>query len=300
MEHHHLPDLNGWAALKALVQTGGVSTAAKALNIGQSAVTKRLRALESCYAVPLIERIDGRLRLTVAGEKVYALAVQTLERQRSLQRELSDEANGQASIRLLATHDITEYFLPSLLLRFHANCPEYQIESRVAYYEQICEGLVTASTNLALLESAPDHPDVLVQKWADDELVLVCGRNHALAETRTLPVAELGSLRYVLRERGSSPRDSVEKTLEQAGVRMSRVELELGPTQALIDTLAQGDYVSFLPRFAVANKISSGELHHIHVSGVSIRRSLWMARNRVYLKHPVTDAFIAMLRKQAS
>ena len=45
MEYKNLPDIRGWAALRAAVEKGGVSTAAKALNVGQPAVTKRLRAL---------------------------------------------------------------------------------------------------------------------------------------------------------------------------------------------------------------------------------------------------------------
>ena len=64
-----LPDTNGWAALRAVVELGGVSEAAKALHVGQPANTKRLRALEKVYAIPLNERSSGGLQLTPAGEK---------------------------------------------------------------------------------------------------------------------------------------------------------------------------------------------------------------------------------------
>ena len=65
-----------------------MSEAARALKIGQPAVTKRLRALEECYGLPLMERVGGRLKLTAAGEKVYPLAAQTLDRQLALREDL--------------------------------------------------------------------------------------------------------------------------------------------------------------------------------------------------------------------
>jgi len=66
--------------------------------------------------------------------------------------------------------------------------------------------LATGLADLALLEQAPDHPDILVQKWLDDELLLVCGPGHALWGSGLVPLAELGQLRYVLREPNFSMR----------------------------------------------------------------------------------------------
>jgi len=292
---HHLPDLNGLAALRAVVENGGVSAAARSLHVGQSAVTKRLRALESCYALPLTERVDGRLRLTTAGEKVYALAVQTLERQLAVQQELESMARGQYRLRLIATHDISEHFLPSLLMRFHESCPDCEIKIRVAYGQQIQQELIAGLANLALLENAPDHPEVLVQKWTDDELWLVCAPTHPRAGEESLPIEALADFAYVLRERGAVIRDTIEDAWKAAGL-TCRVEIELGPTQALIDIIKQGNYASFLPRFAVEPQVKLGELKHIQVRDFAIQRSLWIARNRCDLKHPAAEAFIDLLR----
>src|SRR3990172_104325 len=100
MEYSFLPDLNGWAALRAVVEKGGVSEAARKLNIGQPAVTKRLRALEECYGIPLLERVSGRLKLTTAGEQVYRLAVLTLDRNAALREDLQSLSKGRNTLRL--------------------------------------------------------------------------------------------------------------------------------------------------------------------------------------------------------
>lgn len=296
MEYKNLPDLDGWATLRAIVEKGGVSSAAEALNIGQPAVTKRLRALENCYGLQLMARSGNRLKLTDAGEKVYVLAVQTLDRQLALREELQHMARGDTAMRLEVTFSVGEHLLPDLLLQFSDQYPEFKVESRMAYSRQIQADLATGLANLALLEYAPDHPDVLVQKWADDELWLVCGDRHSLVGTDMLPVEQLQDLSYVLREKRSSPRVALDEALNHIGITDMKIAMEVGSTDTIVEMLAHGKHVSFLPKFAVQDKVQAGDLFHIKVVGFRIMRTLWIARNRSNLDHPVAEAFIQMLR----
>lgn len=297
MEYINLPDIRGWAALRAIVEKGSVSAAADALNVGQPAVTKRLRALEEAYGLALTERVSGRLRLTEAGEKVYLLAVQTLDRQLALRHELQDLSASRTTLRLDVTMAIGEHLMPSLLLRFAEQHPDYRVISRLVYGTQIQTNLASGQCELALLERAPDHPDLLVQKWMHDELLLVCGPNHPLADEDMIPIMLLPDLSYVLREPGSSPRRDLEEALGRIGVLELDIALEVGSTDALIDVLMPGRHVSFLPRFAVIEDVKAGRLRHIKVSNFRIMRTLWIARHASMTDHPVAEAFITLLRK---
>jgi DNA-binding transcriptional LysR family regulator len=297
VEYKNLPDIRGWAALRAAIEKGGVSAAASALNVGQPAVTKRLRALEESYGVSLTELVGGRLKLTPAGEKVYMLAVLTLDRQLALREELQHLAHGQTRLRLEVTFSIGEHLLPDLLLQFTEHYSDYKVDSRMTYSRKIQSHLATGLIDLALMENAPDHPDILVQKWADDELWLVCGNTHPLAGTDLLPVEQLSKLAYVLRERGSSPRLSMDEAMQNIGVEGLNIAMEVGSTDTIVEILARGKHVSFLPRFAVEDEVMEGELFHIKVVGFRIMRTLWIARHRDNLDHPVAEAFIGMLRK---
>jgi len=296
MEYKRLPDIKGWAALRAVVERGSVSAAAQALNIGQPAVTKRLRTLEDCYGLSLTVRSGGRLRLTEAGEKVYLLAVQTLDRQLSLRHELRDMALGRTTLHLDVTIAIGEHFLPRFLVRFSEKFPKYRIDSRLVYSRQIQTNLASGLSDLALLERAPDHPDLLVQKWMEDELLLVCGPRHPLSDENRIPAAMLHDLSYVLREPGSSPRRDLDEALERFGFGELDVVLEVGSTDAIVDVLTPGSHVSFLPKFAVIEDIEAGRLHHIKVSGFRIMRTLWIAQHRDNIDHPVADALISVIR----
>ena len=296
MEYQKLPDLTGLATLRAVVEKGGVNEAARRMHVSQSAVTKRLRTLDDCYGLPLMERIGGRLRLTQAGEKVYMAAVLMLDHHLALCEELTALLRGASSLRLEVTFAIGEHLLPDQLLSFNEQYPDYEIISRLAYSRQIQTDLVTGRADMALMEIAPDHPDILVQKWRDDELWLVCSSRHPLAETDLLPIEELGKQQYVLREKRSSIRESLEPALRGIGIEQLNIVLEVGSSEAIIDILERGKHVSFMPRFSVYERVTKGELVHVKVQGFRIMRTLWIARNRAALDHPVAEAFIGVIR----
>lgn len=296
MEYTNLPELDGWATLRAVVEKGGVNEAAAILNISQSAVSKRLRNLDKCYGTPLMERIGGRLRLTEAGEKVYMLATLTLDRQLTLREEINALSSGKTSLRMEVTFGIGEHLLPDLLLSFKEQYPDYSIDFRLGYSRDVQRRLATERVDMALLEIAPDHPDILVQKWMEDELWLICGKSHPLFGTEWLPVEELGNQKYVLREKRSSIRESLDEALQRIGITSLNPDLELGSSEAIIDILSRGKHLSFLPRFAVFERVTEGELYHIKTTGFRILRTLWIARNRAALDHPVAEAFINLIR----
>lgn len=296
MEYRNLPDLSGLATLKAVVELGGVAEAGQALCVGQPAVTKRLRALDNCYGVSLMQRKGRRLELTPAGEKVYAYARLTLDHQTSLLDDLASIRTGQNRLRLEVTSAIGEHMLPDLLLNFADTYPEYQIDSRMGYTRHIQTRLATGLSDMALLELAPDHPDILVQKWLDDEVVLVCGPTHPLRGIDLIPVTKLNQLSYILRERSSSMRITLEKALNDIGIDQVPIAMEVGSMDTIVEMLQRGKHVSFLPRFVVEEALNKGGLYHIRIQGLCINRTLWIARTRSNLNNAVCEAFIQILR----
>ena len=298
MEYKNLPDLKALATLREIVERGGVAEAGRALNVGQPAVTKRLRALERCFGIELMVREAGRLRLTTAGERVYAYSRLVMDHQLELVGDLRQLKAGRSRLRLAVTQSIGEHLLPDLLLAFADAYPDYRIDSRVGYSRSIHTRLATGLADLALTEIQPEHPDVLVQKWLDDELVLVCAPDHPLGHRDLLPVAELPQLTYVLRERESSMRITLDRTLADIGIVEIPIAMEVGSTDTIVEMLERGRHVSFLPRFAVQGAIDEGELHHVRIEGLRIMRTLWIARTRANLDNPVAEAFIKLIREQ--
>jgi len=296
MEYSNLPDMKGLATLRAVVELGGVEQAGRSLHIGQPAVTKRLRALESCYGITLMQRKGRKLELTPAGDRVYAFARLALDHQATLLEDLQSLLHGHNQLRLEVTMAIGEHLLPDLLLNFSEEYPEYRIQSRMGYSRSIQPRLATGLSDLALLELAPDHPDILVQKWLEDELTLVCAPNHPLSRDARLSIDQLSQQQFVLREAQSSIRIMLDQKLRELGIGQLPTALEVGSTDTIVEMLAHGRHLSFLPRFAVAEALRQGQLRQVSVDPLKINVTLWIARNRSSVNNPVAEAFIRSCR----
>jgi len=295
MEYNKLPDLKVLATLKAVVELGGVDEASQAMNVGQPAVTKRLRTLDNCYGVPLMQREGRRLELTPAGEKVYQFARLMIDHQISLMDNLDELSGGQTTLKLEVTFAIGEHVLPEKLLEFAEAWPQYRIISRMGYTRRIQTRLATGLVDMALLEQAPEHPDILIQKWMDDELILVCGQNHPMSGSDGIQITELKDFDYILREKKSSMRSGLDKALNTLNIDKLPIVMEVGSTHAIVEILGRGRYMSFLPRFAVQEALNMGELFHIKVNELKIERTLWIARSRANITNPAADAFVEVL-----
>ena len=286
MEYRNLPDLKGLAALRAVVELGGVEQAGQSLHIGQPAVTKRIRALEECYGLDLMQRKGRKLELTSAGERVYAFSRMVLDYQGSLLEDLQSLMRGKNELRLEVTHPIGEYLLPDILLNFAENYPEYRIHSRMGYSRRIQTRLATGLSDIALIEQAPDHPDILVQKWLEDELILVCAPNHPLSRHASISLQQLVDQKFVLRESQSSMRIILDQKLRELGIEQLNTTLEVGSTDTIIEMLGHGRHMSFLPQFAVEDALHQGLLKRIKVDPLNIPVTLWIARNRSSITLP--------------
>lgn len=295
MEYKNLPDINGWATLRAVIEKGGVQAAAHTLHVGQPAITKRLRALEACYGIALLEKTGSRLKLTSAGEKVYRLAVETLNRQVELREELLLMMNGQDLIRLEVTFSIGDRLLPDLLLQFSEQYRHYKIDTRVAYGRNIHAHLASGSVDIALTESAPQHPNLEVIKWREDELWLVCSKENFPTNQPAILITDLANHDFVLREHRSSSRQSLHLAFTQLGIEPLNVVLEVGSTDTIIEIISKGKHFSFLPKFAVEDRVSKGELAHIEVIGLYIPHNLWFVRRTELNCNPVVHAFFSTL-----
>lgn len=295
MEYLNLPDLKGLATLRSVVELGGVNQAAKALHIGQPAVTKRLRALEQCYQTSLMLRKGRKLDLTDAGKRVYTYACLALNHQKSLMHELKSILRGENVLRLEVTTAIGEHLLPELLLNFNDNFPQYRIESRMGYSRNIQTRLATGLTDIALLEIAPEHPDIHVQKWRHDELLLVCSPNHPISQYNTINLKQLTALDFVLREPQASIRLILDKQLLTVGIPHLPTSFEVGSNDTIIEILGRGRHMSFLPRFAVKEALKTQSLKHIEIDNLEIEITLWVAHNKAHINHSIAKAFFGQL-----
>ena len=273
-------NMDSFKAFCLVVENGSISQAARQLFISQPAVTRQIRALEEYYGVSLFDRSGGRMQPTEAGERLYPYIkaiIEDHERAREAVSQLMGEYRTHVSIG--ATLTIGEYLLPRLLRALKKHAPELKLTIQIDNTQHILESLVEHSIDLALVEGKVDDDGFRVQSFANDELILVCSKDHPWSNRDMITPEELVEERLILREPGSGTRMIVENELEKLGI-LERISnyLEVGSTQAIKGLVESGLGVAFLSRMSVSRELQFDLLREVAVQGLSMHRSLWLVQ----------------------
>jgi DNA-binding transcriptional LysR family regulator len=275
--------------------------AAELLHVSQPAVTSHIKTLEQELGVRLFERTAGAVRLTPAGERLFAYAAEV---NRLAQETLHDigSLNGEqrGRLRLGASTTIAQYLLPRLLGEFVQLHPRVDLSVISANTAQIVARLLAGESDLGLIEGPPGSASVKVDKFVDDEIAVIVAASHPFA---ALPppgasLADLAEEPLLMREPGSGTRRVVENALRDAGIatRDLHVVMELDSTEAIKSGVEAGLGVGFVSRWALREP-QTRAFHTIPVAGLTIKRSFQF----VYPQGPDPDgpaaAFLVVARQ---
>ncbi len=150
-------------ALSAIAETGGVTRAAKKLNLSQSAVSHKMKRLEQRLDRSLFARVDGRISLNQDGEKLldYAERLIRLHDEAWASFHQSDLAG---ELRLGITEDVTAPGMAQILSSFATSFPNIALTSRVAHSPELVRWLQQGDLDMVLIEvfeselQPGDHP----------------------------------------------------------------------------------------------------------------------------------------------
>src|SRR5437868_11127278 len=102
-------DLNAMAVFAAVAEARGFRAAGERLGVSASAVSQALRKLEKQLGVVLMQRTTRSVRLTSAGEQLYASVRPALEEVRAAAAAVGERsAEPRGTLRLLVTRGAEE------------------------------------------------------------------------------------------------------------------------------------------------------------------------------------------------
>ncbi len=267
------------AAFVAAYESGTVQGAADALSLTQSAVTKRLQALERRLGGAVFDR--GRMGVTPTrlGLTIYPPAKQALEQLQSVALAAgSVNAGGQRELLLSASLTVGEFLLPDWLSTFCREHPEVHPQLEVVNSAGVLGAVREARATVGFIESgdAPADMDALVV--ARDELVVVVAAHHPWAGRRSLNASALRRETYLTRERDSGTRAVATAALAERGIELESA-FEVASTESLKRMIYQGGF-SILSSLAIAREQRAGVLVGLPIRDLVISRDLCAVRRR--------------------
>ncbi|MBL0166198.1 MAG: LysR family transcriptional regulator [Propionivibrio sp.] len=271
--------LRQMAVFVAVARQESVSRAAEALSLSQSATSTALGELERLYATQLFDRVGKSLRLNELGQSLLPQAVELIERATAIETVLEGRA-GFGNLRIGATLTIGNYLATLIVADYLKRHPESSARLQVHNTATIIDQVARYELDLGLIEGNCRHPDLVVEPWVEDELVVFCAPTHRLAIKGSAALAELAGELWIVRERGSGTRETLDQALRHHHFEL-KVRLELEHTEAIKRAVELGLGLGCISRLALREAFRRGSLVAIETPELDLLRHfqfLWHKR----------------------
>lgn len=179
-------DLTALRSFVAVADHGGVTKAAGALHLTQSAVSMQLKRLEEALDVQLLDRANRTVTPTASGEQLLSYARRMLA--------LNDEAYGRLTAKeyegelvVGVPHDIIHPYIPPVLRRFATDFPRVQMRLVSAPTTRLREMFSRGECDVIL--TTEDEPGPGGEALVQLPLIWIGADGGSAWKERPLPVA---------------------------------------------------------------------------------------------------------------
>ncbi|WP_126428108.1 LysR family transcriptional regulator [Brevibacillus marinus] len=270
--------------------------AAQELHVTQSAVTLAIKTLEKNYKTKLLDRTNKYVRLTKAGEILYHHAKEILSHYEKVQRLIDDlihSASGPLSIG--SSYTFGEYLLPGIIAKFKQLYPLIIPSVSIRNSKRIISQLLRHELDLGIIEGDLQHPELLIQPFAQDEMVVIVSASHRLAGVMEVEVEELLDETWIFREEGSGTRQATDRFFEKIGT-FPASTMSFGSSQIIKGSVEAGLGISILSEYAVRRELDLGTIHTVRIKNQPITRNYSYAIHKSDFRAKAIDLFLDFLR----
>lgn len=256
--------------------TGSFSRAATLAASTQSAVSKRIGALERQLAVRLFERTGRGARLTPAGRRLLPRAEALTAEIDRLPEFLADDARGLTGVvRLALQPSVSWPLVGDLVTAVRARYPKLHLQIAEGPTRQIEESLADGRVDLGVVSLPP--PPGLGEHEAlfDVPLGLVAKAGDAQARRATIPFARFAQLPLVIATMPNGGRVLIEEEARNAGLTLN-VVVELNSIHVMKKLVARGGLYSLASAGAVAAEVAAHELALSRIVSPEIRQTFYL------------------------
>ena len=279
--------------------TGSFSRAARLASSTQSAVSKRIGALERQLDVRLFDRTGRGARLTDAGRRLLPRAeALTAEIDRLPSLVADDARNLSGVVRLSLQPSVSWPLVGDLVAAVRKNHPNLHLQIAEGPTRQIEESLADGRIDIGVVSLAPPPGLGECEPLFDVPLGLVAKAGDAHARRTTIPFAQFSRLPLVIATMPNGGRVLVEEEARNAGITLN-VVVELNSIHVMKKLVARGGLYSLASQNAVAAEVAAGELTLSRIVSPQIRQTFYLVVGTRRHASAAVQAVAALLREFA-
>jgi DNA-binding transcriptional LysR family regulator len=265
-----------WSDLRifwAVVEAGGVAAAARALGIGQPAVTRRIEDLESRLSTKLLVRSPTGISMTEAGALIHD-HVQTMERcaEQIEHLVLNKDRREEGRVVLSAPDGVGSLLLAPALADFVRMNPLIALSLDCGFWG---EHPVSGDDGISLTFDRPENPDMICTRLATFHYCLFAAPSYLDVYGTPKTLAEVAGHRWVMHSAyGREKQSWGQKTGALRDLVVVNVETNSSP--ALLSAVKAGAGITAAPSYVA---VLEPDLVMLDFSPLA-KPTLWMCHHR--------------------
>ena len=233
-------------AFRAVMLTGGVTTAAQLMNITQPAVSRLIRDLQDTLKLKLFERRGTRLLPTSEALSLYQEVEQSFVGLDRITRAATDLRGRRAGVLRIASYPaLATTFLPRFVARFLATRPRLDIAIHGVSSRIVLEWVASGQCDIGFASDALDFPSVKAEMMQEAAAVAIVPPGHKLAERPFVQPKDFRGERFITLGPFTLLRHRIDFAFSAARVQR-QLQVETNLTEIACGLVASGVGVSIV------------------------------------------------------
>ncbi|EKN68134.1 selenium metabolism-associated LysR family transcriptional regulator [Schinkia azotoformans] len=287
-------NLNHLKAFEKLIQVKSFQEAARQLSVSQPAITLRIQALEEHFKTKLVKRTGEGVQLTSQGEVIYKRVKEILKLWEDLEVQfLGGEPVGKLVIG--ASTIPSEYILPKIIKNFKSTYPDVDFSMRISGSKDVVDWLKNRLVDIAITGEPMTTPLLYSRPIVSEKLSIIAPLEFIEEDIKQF--RDLFDVEWILREKNSDTRSSLEKTIGTLGfsTELMKIVGELGSTEAVIAAVEAGLGITVVSSYAAERAAQSGRVKIINLKDFQVTRNFYFSCLEENKNLPVISAFLGFI-----
>ena len=228
-------------AFRAIMITGGVTSAAEMLNISQPAVSRLISNLEQSFGFVVFQRRKGRLHPTQEAEFLFGevdRVFANLDQISQITHDILHQKTGH--LRIACLPGFATSLMPQVVADFLEDRPDVTVSIQSRSSARVRDRIAAQQYDVGIADefeshSAVEHEPIIVRS------VCVMTEGHRLANNDVIIPSDLAGEPMITNDRNHSFNQAVERVFDNANVKLERrVEVVQFATACLLATKGVG------------------------------------------------------------
>ena len=214
---------------------------------------------------------------TAEADLLYPRAVDILLEIDKLEEDIKESKNAVTGELVIGASTVPgTYILPQLAATFKKKFPSISFEISIDQTEKIIDSVAANQLYMGMVGAKIPSSKLTYEKYSEDQLLLAAATDFSSAPV--ISVADLKNLPFIVREKGSGTRKSIELLLHQhnQSIKDLNIIATLGSSAAVKEAVKANLGVSIISQHTIKEELLNGKVKKIDIEGFHFLRSFYL------------------------